>query len=256
MPLSHVIKMEAVANLRDVTAYQCVNGRPLRAGLLYRSATLNQASVADIEYLKILGINTVVDLRNATEVLHEPSPAALLESFNCQPLPILVKGTAREDIMARLQSGEGDFSQLIIDANIAMVLEHKEDFSAFFRYLLEQPLPLLFHCSEGKDRTGFASALLLRLLGVDEAAVMEDYLYTNKANAAVIDQRIEKILQMSEFTINEAQLRMLLQVDTRYLQAAFDSITKHFGTLEAYAEKALGLSAADMSRLQQRFSKG
>ncbi len=251
--LSHLIKMEGVANFRDVIAYQRVNGQSLKAGLLYRSASLHQATTADVEYLNILGVNTVVDLRNTTEVIHEPSPDGLLNAFNCISLPILVKGTSREDIIELLQSGDGDFNQLIIDANVAMALEHHADFSLFFKSLLEQPLPLLFHCSEGKDRTGFASALLLRLLGVDKAAVMEDYLYTNKANAAAIEKRIENILHMSEFNVTEAQLRLLLQVDESYLQAAFDSIAEKFGTIEAYAEKALGLSIDDINRLRERF---
>ena len=110
-----------------------------------------------------------------------------------------------------------------------------------------QHRPLVFHCTAGKDRTGFASALLLTLLGVHWEAVMEDYLRTNELWTGHIGRYPELDLD-TRAAIVEAR--------TPYLEAAFDVVRADFGSPQAFAEKALGLDAAARARLKADLLEG
>ena len=89
-------------------------------------------------------------------------------------------GTARDDVDRRLEVGTAAsaFEGLLIDVNKAMVTDHQADMQRWFNILLEHDEPILFHCTEGKDRTGFTAAIFLSALGVDDQ-VLADYLLTN-----------------------------------------------------------------------------
>jgi len=101
--------------------------------------------------------------------------------------------------------------------------------------------PLVFHCTAGKDRTGFASALLLSLLGVPWDHVMEDYLRTN-------DLWTGHIGRYPELDIDTRAA--IIEARRPYLEAAFDVVRADFGSPEAFAEKALGLDAKARERLR------
>jgi protein-tyrosine phosphatase len=101
--------------------------------------------------------------------------------------------------------------------------------------------PLVFHCTAGKDRTGFASALLLSLLGVPWESVIEDYLRTNELWTGHVGRYPELDID-TRAAIVEAR--------TPYLEAAFEVVRADFGGPEAFAERALGLDAAAHERLK------
>lgn len=252
-----VLNMEAVRNLRDVGGYKTVDGRMVAWGKIYRSASLFNATANDISHLlDTVGIRHVIDFRNLSETVIEPEPQQLLQHTQYHWLPIAVEGTTRDDIVRHLQqeySGEEDFSSLLVEVNQRLVSDHQADFAAWFKILVQHEPPFLFHCTEGKDRTGFASALFLSALEVSREDILSDYLLTNIVNAESIEKRIEHSRLLSSFQVNTVQLKRLLMAHRDYLQAAFAIIDDKYGSMDNYFVQAIGLMPADRKILQEKF---
>ena len=113
-----------------------------------------------------------------------------------------------------------------------------------FDHLLHDDTPLVFHCTAGKDRTGFAAALILSALGVSPAVVMQDYLLTNdfyrqpKATSTLASQEV---------------LNVLWTVQARFLEAGLRVVQSDHGSIESYLEKEIGLGSAQRRRLEELY---
>ncbi|GAA1318818.1 tyrosine-protein phosphatase [Leucobacter albus] len=151
--------------------------------------------------------------------------------------------------------GEGRGVKLLEESNRLMV-SSESALAAYreFFMLLSEPgdyAPTLFHCTTGKDRTGWAAAAFLLLLGADEHTAMADYLQTN----ADILPMIEPMLERAERGgVDPALLKPVLTVHESMLQAAFDEMRARFGTIEGYFTEGLGLDAARLETLRRRFT--
>jgi protein-tyrosine phosphatase len=240
--LPFVVPLEGGSNFRDLGGYRTADGRIVRRGAVFRSAHLGALTDADRTALAGLGMRTVVDLRGVNEAAETPHR---------------IEGTGARIVGAHIEPGIGEKIRLsIADGTATPFLmmqylgDHYRDyprrcapgFRTLFATLSDgRHRPVVFHCTAGKDRTGFASALLLTLLGVPWETVVEDYLRTN------------------EFWIGHVGRYPELDIDTRaaiiearrpYLEAAFEVLRADFGSAEAFAQKALGLDGAACERLQ------
>jgi protein-tyrosine phosphatase len=111
-------------------------------------------------------------------------------------------------------------------------------FAAVLRVIAEADgAPVLFHCTAGKDRTGWTAALLLTALGVPREAVLADYLLTNERAARLIARADPLLLPLA-------------RADAAYLDAAFDEIARGWPTFEAFWHDGLGLDHATLHRLR------
>ena len=127
-----------------------------------------------------------------------------------------------------------------------------DTYRQFFQALLESVgKPVLWHCSAGKDRTGFAAALLLRLLGVDDQTVMQDYLLSQE----YVEIRRRLILKIGLLRGPRAArfIRRLNDVDASWLETAFQSVDDTWGHFNQYAKEALGLSFGDINQLREYY---
>jgi protein-tyrosine phosphatase len=111
--------------------------------------------------------------------------------------------------------------------------------------------PVLWHCTAGKDRTGFAAAILLRLLGVDQQSVFEDYLLSNRYIKVSIMQRI--FVAFTRGPRVYKLLKPLLGVQRQWLEIAFDALDREWGNFQIYATKGLGLTPGDIQKLQDLY---
>jgi protein-tyrosine phosphatase len=116
----------------------------------------------------------------------------------------------------------------------------------FERIVQPENLPALVHCTAGKDRAGFASAMVLSVLGVPRETVMEDFLLTNHYTAADTEKRLFQIELFSLFRVDGDALRPLFGVEPAYLDAAFEAIEARYGDFETYRREALGLDDAEV----------
>ncbi|MDJ0847539.1 MAG: tyrosine-protein phosphatase [Myxococcota bacterium] len=238
--------LDGAHNFRDLGGYATSDGRSVRWGLFYRSDHLHDLSDADLEVFARLGIRLVCDFRGPDERAEEPdrlpeeSPpqVARLEISD----PSFQPGKLREQIA----SGEDvDLRQTLIDANRLFATTFAPRYRAMFERITRgENLPALVHCTAGKDRAGFASALILRVLGVPVETVYEDFLLTNAYTRARTERRILLARLFSLGRVEPEVLRPVLGVERVYLESAFSAIDEEYGSFDAYRREALGLDDA------------
>ena len=249
------LALEGAPNFRDLGGYATGDGRSVRWGLFYRSDNLAHLTDADLEKISALGIRLVCDFRGADERADEPdrlpatSPPAVAE------LEVSDPSFSATALRERIGSGDLDtldLRQLLIEANRLFAGRFAPQYAAMFdRITREENLPALVHCTAGKDRAGFASALILRVLGVPMQTVEEDFLLTNNYTAAKIERTLLVIRFASFFRVDPERVRPVLGVEPAYLEAAFDEIDARYGSFERYRREALGLDDARLSAFRE-----
>ena len=250
------LQTQGINNLRDMGGYTTDCGKRLKWGLLFRSASLYRASDKDQNFLlEKLAIKDVIDLRKRREKDLEPEPKRLMSLVKYHSLAIAIDGTAKDDIDRRLQQTNAceAFEGLLIAANVQMASRHHNDIRQWFTILLENTGPFLFHCTEGKDRTGFTAAILLSALGVSHEQILYDYLLTNTVNQQSIEQRVARSRVLSSFNVAVEDLQRLLAADASYLNAAFNVIQENYGSVGTYLKQAIGLDARALEALKTKF---
>ena len=111
-------------------------------------------------------------------------------------------------------------------------------------------MPALFHCTAGKDRTGFAAALVLLALGVPRETVLEDYLLTNRYRER-FDRRVLRWVPLASlFRTRAEDMRPLLEARPEYLEAAFQVMEEEYGGVDGYLERGLGVDARLRAQLE------
>ena len=245
--LPRVVPLEGCSNLRDLGGYRAADGRRVRMGRVFRSASLAHLTEADLARFGTLGIRTVCDLRGVRERGRAPSrlpgrnaPGNVLEVV---PLPIEPRvGASLRDLLRREEATGQDAYALLQAAYAAYAGEHLPRYRKLFALLLEDGrLPLLFHCSAGKDRTGFGAALLLTALGVPRETVMADYLATNR-----IWRREHALPPETPDAVRDA----LLAAHRPLLEGALAQAVESHGSLERLLEDGLGLHPARLRALR------
>lgn len=249
------IPLSRQANFRDLGGYESSDGRTVRWGVVYRSGELSQLDDDDVATLSSLGIKTVVDLRSDEEISARGEgrlpPGAMLHA-----MPV-----ASSDMFAKLipMMLAGNFSEVPTDLLDKVNRLLASDFTAEFGrllHMLSDPSnrPLVFHCTQGKDRTGFGAALILSALGVPWERVVEDYLLSNHYRKAENDKLLQMIKGFASDGESEQiafeRVQGLLYVKETSLQAARDEIVDRHGSFEGYLTQALGFSQDLLERLR------
>jgi hypothetical protein len=119
-------------------------------------------------------------------------------------------------------------------------------FAELFRAIADAEVPVLFHCTAGKDRTGWAAALLLHLAGVDDATILEDYLLTNTFSSATREKYLGLVREHLGADKVEVYERLTV-ADEVYLQTGYDAVTAAYGDRLGYLRDGLGLDDATLS---------
>jgi protein-tyrosine phosphatase len=230
------MRFASSANFRRVGVPQG-RGTPLKN--LYRSDHLGALDAQDASQIVALGISRVLDFRGVEE---RTAAACRLPGVTVHSLPI--EPTIVQKLQELLAAGEplsaADVSVHMQDTYRGFVRHSTPRFAEFFAHLLASDEPTVFHCTAGKDRTGFAAALLLKAVGVDDDAVMRDYLLTN--------ERVE-LPAVSRMGLPREAMAVLWRVQPDFLQAAFAEAQARHGSLDAYLREGLGLGDAERARL-------
>ncbi len=249
-----LVPLEGAANFRDLGGYRTVGGRSVRWGLLYRSDDLSELTPEDVKTVGSLGIRLVCDFRSDQE--REEAPDRLPRDPAPEVLHLGIGGDALlpGGLRERLRSCdlEGlELDRLLIDGNRAFATEFSAQYAAMFeRISSADNLPALVHCTAGKDRAGFASASILRALGVPEETVYEDYLLTNLYTEQKVERQLLLIRIFSLFRTDPELLRPLFEARRAYLEAAFTTIESEYGSFDVYLREALGVDDDERAALQ------
>jgi protein-tyrosine phosphatase len=241
------IALERASNLRDLGGWPTQDGRRVRRGLIYRAPALLGLSAADRAVVAALGIRVAVDFRGEQERANNPVVLAGVVA-DPQPIEPSVGAGLRDIVLTGQASGHvsaQDMMDLLTQAYRAYALSCMPRYRALFAHLLrDESVPLLFHCSAGKDRTGFGAALLLTALGVAWEHVLADYLATNRLWRREIARN---------FDLPGPVKDTLLSVHEALLVSAFDAARGAYGTMDAYLAEGIGVDASARAALADRF---
>lgn len=241
-------------NFRDLGGYATADGATVRWGVLYRSDHLHHLTNRDLAALAALDLACVIDFRSDFEQTNEPDRLPPGTPVRVVHLPIFDANTRMgREIRERIASGKLaglDPDAMLRDANVQFVRHFTPQFQAFVReVLVAQGKPVLFHCTVGKDRTGFAAAILLRILGVPQDVILQDYL-ESQAYLLAGRARDLRLLRLTRGTETVQIIEGLLSVKPEYLQLAFDTIEQEYGSFAAYVRNGLGLSDFEIAELR------
>jgi len=259
--LGLALGIPTVPNLRDVGGYKTQDGVTIARGLAYRSDTFNPMSVEDIKKLERLALKNDYDLRTTAEVKAEPDeipPDVRYHLLNVladakSAAPAELEALLHEPKKANVVLGNGKVEALFIEGYrefISLPSANQAYRTLFLSLTDDKNLPGVFHCTTGKDRTGWAAAALLTLLGVPKETVMADYMRTNEYTLPQFASAIDGFVAAGgERAIPEA----VFGVKPEYLEASFDEMQKRYGTIENYFAKGLGIDASGQKALRERF---
>lgn len=249
---------EALDNFRDFGGYDTADGRRLKTGLLYRSAHHGAMTDADLAALATHGIGTIVDLRRPDE--RKRTPSRRWPDFAGQVIESDIGEDSDDPWMTFIRSTD-DLSPAamrgyMIEYYASAPLEdrHLDLFSRYFDALERNPGGMLVHCAAGKDRTGMLVALTQHLAGVPDETILHDYLLTNTrldfvARAPEIARSIEAVTGRA---ISDAAMLAGLMIEADHLRTALGSMIGAYGSIDAYIEQALGVTAPRKAAILDR----
>ena len=243
-PMSAVLQLPAnPSNFRDLAAN--VRSVPVRPHVLFRSDHLGALDADDARQILALGIRRVLDFRGVDE--RSAAACALPE---VQVHSLAIEPTIVQVLAELTTAGQRLSAQDVVghmqDTYRGFVRSSTHRFAEFFGHLLESDAPTVFHCTAGKDRTGFAAALVLHALGATREEVMRDYLLTNER------------LKPPSFVwrgLEPHVAQVLLGVQPEFLQAAFDAIEQDYGSLDAYLREGLRIGPRERERLHALYRR-
>ncbi|MFJ7947439.1 tyrosine-protein phosphatase [Streptomyces sp. NPDC096354] len=238
-----LIALQGTVNFRDAGGYRTTDGHWVKMGEIYRSDALDKLTTADLAKLRRLSIRTVYDLRMEAERAAAPDRVPA--------------GTTH--VVADVLAGSPTFSAMPTtpDEGVAMMVDGEKfmvsgdtartAYRTVFAGITDDASgAVLFHCTAGKDRTGWGNAALLTALGVPRTTVMSDYLASNdyraEANAAALASMPAE---------QAAVYKPLLDVRPEYLNSGFQEVEQKFGSFTAYEKQALGLDSKDVRDLKR-----
>ncbi|MFM0549343.1 tyrosine-protein phosphatase [Paraburkholderia sediminicola] len=225
----HYIPLEKVQNTRDLGGIKTLDNRRITSNRLYRSGNPSSASAADIANLKAMHLDVIIDFRSASE--KKPAEQAFAAQFPWQADPVLAGNLAPESIIPMLkQSTPAQMRTFMISLYRQFPEKYQPQFTRFLK-LAEDNRTILYHCTAGKDRTGFATVLLLSALGVDRATTIANYLESNHYNAAA---NAQATAQLQKIGVAPDVLAPLLAVDPDYIGAAMQVIDQQYGGMQHY----------------------
>lgn len=241
-PARH-LSLAGASNFRDLGGYPARDGRIVRWRQIFRSNHLGHLTDEDIAVVRGLGVKRAFDFRGAEE---RQAALCLMNDVTVHSLPV------EPTVVAALRAIAASGTPLSTDHAIEVmrgsyrnyVQDNTPRFRALFAHLLEDRAPLVIHCTAGKDRTGFACALILHTLGVPSDVIAEDYLLTNRYyrrdpnNGSELPDDVKNVLGT---------------VQASFLDAAFEAIEADYGDLESYLRDGLGLGQPERASLEARY---
>ncbi|GAB1370188.1 tyrosine-protein phosphatase [Ignavibacteriales bacterium] len=263
LKLGHSLGIASIPNLRDMGGYKTANGATVTKGLVYRANQLFNVSAGDMLKIEKLNLKNVFDLRTAAE--KNPMPDELPVGVNNIWLDVLAdvpaSGPANLNALlsdpknANIELGDGKVEALFKQAyrHCISLSSAKTGYRKLFLALGDKnQVPALFHCATGKDRTGWAAAAFLTLLGVPRDVVMQDYLRSNDYILPMYDSLIQQFVAAGG---SPSIPRAIFGVKEEYLNAAFDEVETKYGNIENYFSEGLGITVEQQTALRKLYLK-
>jgi protein-tyrosine phosphatase len=246
-----LLPLDGGINFRDMGGYETVDGRRVKWRHLYRSGTMTRLTPADHEHLATRGIRTVIDFRSKSEQSDEPNHWALASDSNYWSRDHEeVFGNIHEMAASGLASPE-DAMQVMESGFRHLPFQQAHAYAEMFRRLAASEVPLAFHCTAGKDRTGGAAALILSVLGVPRQSIVADFTMTERAvdlqKALVQRKPNPKFAHFAK--LDEGTRAVFSGAKENYVTAFLDAIDEKCGSVENYLSD-LGITRSDIGSVR------
>ncbi len=266
------LPVKGIVNARDLGGYTMLDGRIVESRRLLRAAHLADATDEDIRNLERLPVTAVIDFRKEQEKVGKVDrevPGARYVSLPVDPSGNAMATATEEEKKKFSGQKKFDVRKVIVFAafnkkaqavaremypTLLFDPDCQQQFARFFRLVLEtENGAVLFHCTQGKDRTGIASALLLAALGADRETIVADFDATNR----VYEKDVRKYSRRVKFWGGKEEevgvVKAFLGCNTENFIKALDRIDQEFGSLQAYLKGPIGLTDADIQTLRERY---
>lgn len=235
-----------ITNFRELGGYETSDGHHVKSGCFYRSSPIILQSEEEREEFKKLNIKTILDFRSSNE--REETPNSQIEGctyISCSAIPEEQLG------------GNFDLPMLFKTGKIAQLTDYVKEiykqlpfnnkaYRILFDLLRKNEIPIVFHCSAGKDRTGFAAYLILRTLGVSDEIAMKDYLLSNEYRKEENEKLVQQMPQITQADI-------LIYVMEECLQSSIEAIIEKYGDFESYLAAEYEVTKEEIKTFREKY---
>ncbi len=250
------LDLEGAPNIRDLGGYETLDGSTTRWGRIFRAGRLSALTPRDKAQLQKFNLRVICDFRREDEYLKDVTDLGDFAEAAIHNLAISPGDHTQSIAMSDFQSvnGEQMFEWMVL-INRELALKQTHTYRRMFELLMaNEEGAFLFHCSAGKDRTGFAAALILSALDVPRETIMEDYLLT----AQYYPPKGELEYLASKYTertsdVDLSAFQALMDTREEYLTAAFNAIEEHYDSVDDYLKAELGIGKRQREALKSRY---
>ena len=252
---------DRLINTRDLGGLAGAEGNLIVPGRLIRSGRLAIGSEDDIRKIGE-NVSVVVDFRSANERNEEPDPGINgVEIIHIPVIADLAAGVSRdsksdaEAFMMLVNDPDGAFDYMCRNyESFVTSAAALAGYRKFIDILLEErEKAVLWHCTAGKDRAGFASAIVLEILGADRDPVMNNYLLTNELIKEDIQRMVGMFFEKAGDRMSEQALRNMFEARTDYLNAAYDKAQDIYGDFRGYLIEGLRITDAEIQKMRRMY---
>ena len=225
-------RINFINNLRDLGNKKTKANNVIKNNLFIRCAAPINLSTAAQKKLIANGQTIIIDFRGVNEAEKNPTslPRELLK--NRVHLPVEPKVTELLKELDKKNTQKTDLNEIFQQAYRKYTVENLDTFKEFFKILFKNPgSKIIFHCTAGKDRTGFAAALILLLFGVSRHSIFEDYMLSNEHYKPTANVTKE---------VNQIGVKELLKVDESWLDAGLKEFETNAGNITEFATELIG----------------
>jgi len=267
------IAFDGIENARDMGTLLMHDGRVVRTGMLIRSGCLAKATDSDVTMLKEkYHLTDVFDFRFEAEANAAPDriidgvsythlstlPAALIQGFSSagrsDSARVDMKDMAAVLLKYAFDPKAQTMARQLYPAIVTDSLSQRY-YGAFLQGVLRAEGGVLWHCSQGKDRAGWASAFILAALGADRKTIVEDFDLSNQSYARAVEAMMAKVREQGGNTEAVAFIQAMIGVSRENFEATLDLIDQRYGSLADYVEHQLGFSKEEQQQLRDKYLK-
>lgn len=249
------ISLQGDPNFWDLGGYTVRSGSRVSLGKVFRSGRLDRLSKTDWVSLDELQLRTIVDLRSSDEREEAPDPPDPKNKTAYVSIPLARNGLGKEqviDLFRRAAAGELDTHQHMIETYRKIPEEFAPAMKKLLHLMLDPGVyPILFHCTAGKDRTGYTAAVLLALLGADNALIKRDYLQYVRHDLEASAKRYAASFDKHGVSVAYQDTYPYLIADAAYIEAFLNQVDAEWGSIQNYIWKALDFSPSKQMKIQK-----
>ncbi|MEM1326054.1 MAG: tyrosine-protein phosphatase [Bacteroidota bacterium] len=247
------LALEGASNFRDLGGIPTKDGRYVKWNKIFRSNRLSDLSKRDLRFLKKVGLETVADFRYEVEIEKHPDRIPQGADYYKYPIGGNEGGTRYLEMKQKVREGitAPEVKDLFVGIMEEFTATATSSFAPVFDHLFEKEVPLVFHCTGGKDRTGYMSAMILSALDVDREVIMQEYLMSNYYRYNDNRSNFRKGLLVG---IDREVLATGFLVKEDYLKEVWRVIDEEYGGTDQYLEKKYGLTPEKRAQLKEMYT--